>query len=132
MKDKGLFVVFSIEDKSGRTKLYEREMEILPFQKDVMSEGTGFFYHLKDSALLIEDKMLTKINNVEKGNVLNEVVFKVVYNDKSFFDYTIECEGIKYESFQRNEVNVFYFMEDIIKRFDKQLMEEHKKIALNK
>jgi hypothetical protein len=129
--NKELYVIFSIEDKSGRTKLYEREMELLPFQKEALEEGNGFFYHLKDSALLIEEKMFPKINNIEKGTELDEVIFKILYNDKSFFAYEISCDGLKYESFQKNEVEVFYFMEDIVKRFSKQLMEEHKKIALN-
>jgi hypothetical protein len=129
----GLKVVFVLENRSGDVKLYERDKELLPFQKEVMNkEGVSFYYHLKDSAFSIEEKLVPKINNVEEGEKINQITFKVLYEENVIFSHEIDSGSLTYEGFSKNEVEVFYFMESIVDKFENEIMEEHKKMVLYK
>lgn len=129
----GLKVVFSLGKKGEKEKMYERVYDLLPFQKDVMdNEEISFFYSLKDSAIEIEDKLVSKINTSKEGKKIENFAFKVSYNGKEIFSYDVDCRDLTDESFKNNEVEVFYFFESIVKKFEQKVMEEHKKMVLYK
>lgn len=129
----GLKVVFSLEKKGEKEKMYERVYDLLPFQKDVLdNEEISLYYTLKDSAIEIEEKLIPKINTSKEGLKLKNVLFRVEYDGKEIFSYEIDCNGLTDESFKNNEVEVFYFFESIVKKFEQKVMEEHKNLVLYK
>jgi hypothetical protein len=128
-----LKVIFSLEKKGEKEKLYERMYDLLPFQGEVMeNKEVSFFYSLKDLAAEIEEKLIPKINKSKEGNALEDVDFRVIYNDKEIFSYGIDTQGLTDESFAANEIEVFYFFESIVKKFEQKVMEEHKRLVLYK
>jgi len=125
-------LVFLLEDKSVSVKFFEREDSLLDFQHDVLqNEGVSFYYYFKDSANDVEESLLTSIQGGD-GKKISEVIFKIVYGEKVLFSQSLHADNLFYNSFEKEEVKVFYFMEKIISNFENQLMEEHKKIILYK
>jgi len=128
-----LKVYFSLEEKEKGKKLYEREVDLLPFQNDVMEgEKSGLFYFFKDQSFEIEEKLIPKISTTGEGNVLEDIFFRVVYKGDELFSYKLDNESATSEDFSTNEVEVFYFFETIVKKFIQKLMETHKQIVLYK
>jgi len=132
MDNTGLIVTFLLENNKKR--LYRRIYETLPFQTEILdNEDISFFYHLKDSGNQVEEILIPKIKKSgSDGEELREVYFKVFYGDKELVSYEIESKGLTDKEIKNSEVEIYYFFEDLIKKFESKMMDEHKKIVLYK
>lgn len=122
---------FLLEDRIGETTLYEGKKVLQSFQVEMITnKDINFFYHLKDSAISIEEKLFPKIAT-NSGEDIGQLTFKLLFEDNVYFSFEIEQKGLSKEDFKKSEVEVFYFMENIISKFDKEVTNEHKNFILN-
>jgi len=125
-------VIFSLEDVRGK-KVYEREYELIDYYEKIMqNKEVNFYYHLKDSAIHIEEKILPKLKHLNSDKVVNPIVFKLNYNDNNVFSYEIDNEILTYIDFKDNVSRLFFLMEGgVIEKFEKKLAEIHKDLMLS-
>jgi len=123
---------FSLEDVRGK-KIYEREYELISYYEKIMqNKEVNFYYHLKDNAIHIEEKILSKLKHSNKDKIVNPVVFKLNYNDINVFSYEIDNEVLTYDDFKDNASRLFFLMEGgVIEKFEKKLAEIHKDLMLS-
>ena len=120
---------FKILNEKTKNVVYEYEMNLLNFQRELLSnEKISLYYALKDIAFSVDEKMQKKL----KLNTGSEsLCFVVMYGEKILFEISLDVTGLGENNLSQNKIELYFIFEKISKDITSIISEEHKKIVLS-
>ncbi len=120
---------FKILNEKTKNVVYEYEMNLLNFQRELLSnEKISLYYALKDIAFSVDEKMQKKLKLNTGGESL---CFVVMYGEKILFEISLDVTGLGENNLSQNEIELYFIFEKISKDITSIISEEHKKIVLS-
>lgn len=122
-------LVFQLVNKKNGNIIYQHEIELLEFQKEMLqNEKVSFFYTFKDMSIELEDAITSKLI---LGDSKDEVSFVIKCLDKILNESILDVVGIEDKDMEKNEVQLYFIFEKISKSIINKISEEHKNIILS-